>query len=81
MENEKVNILGVLGFVLAVFSLFIAVKSTLGYPVWIVGSVFSIVGLSKESKGFAIAGTIISFLALIAFFALATLLLLDIPKF
>lgn len=80
MEEKEMNILGILGFVLSVFSLFIAVKTTLGYPVWIIGMVFSVVGLSKERKGFAVAGVIISFISLIAFFVLVTFLLVNLPK-
>ena len=33
--------------------------------VWLLGAIFSIVGLFKEPRGFAIAGTVISFIDLI----------------
>ncbi|KGL45643.1 hypothetical protein EP56_03805 [Listeriaceae bacterium FSL A5-0209] len=54
------NSLGTAGFVLALIGLFTGWIPVLGWIVWILGAVFSIIGLFKKPKGLAIAGTIIS---------------------
>ncbi|HLS30357.1 MAG TPA: hypothetical protein VK021_05840 [Flavobacteriaceae bacterium] len=59
------NTMGITGFILALVALFIGWIPILGWMVWVLGLIFSIVGLTKEPKGFAIAGLIISFLGII----------------
>lgn len=58
-EKAK-NGLGVAGFILALIGLFTGWIPVAGWIIWILGAVFSIIGLFKRPKGLAIAGTIIS---------------------
>lgn len=54
------NTLGTAGFILALIGLFTGWIPFLGWAVWILGAVFSIIGIFKTPKGLAIAGTAIS---------------------
>lgn len=63
--QSQSNTMGIAGFILAIVSLFIGWIPFLGWIVWLLGLIFSIVGVTKEPKGFAIAGLIISFLGII----------------
>lgn len=63
--NNNSNGMGIAGFVLALIGLFIGFVPILGWIIWLLGAIFSIVGLFKEPRGFAIAGTVISFIDLI----------------
>ena len=61
----KSNGLGTAGFVLALIGLFLGWVPVLGWICWFLGAIFSVVGLFKAPRGFAIAGTIISFIGII----------------
>jgi hypothetical protein len=65
----KSNALAIAGFVLAIIALFTGGIPVLGWIVWLLGLVFSAVGLSRAKilggRGFAIAGLIISLLGII----------------
>ncbi|MEX0381403.1 hypothetical protein AB3K25_01500 [Leuconostoc sp. MS02] len=65
MVTNKKNGLGLTGFVLAIIALFVGEIPIIGWVVWLLGAVFSVIGLFKMPRGFAIAGTIISFIGLI----------------
>ena len=73
-QRPKPNVFGILGFIFAIIALIIphlipVVLFALfgGWILWLLGFVFSIVGICRRRKGFAIAGLIIS---VIVFFAL-----------
>ena len=57
--------MGIAGFVLALISLFIGYIPIFGWIIWLLGAIFSIVGMFKEPRGFAIAGFVISFIDII----------------
>ena len=59
------NGMGVAGFVLALLGLIFCWVPGLGLIFWLFGLVFSIIGMFKKTKSFAIAGLIISCLYLI----------------
>ncbi len=59
------NPLGIAGFILSILAILLGCVPVLGWILWILGLVFSIIGVTKEPKGFAIAGLIISFIGLI----------------
>lgn len=59
---EKSNSLGIIGFVLSLFSLFIPI---LGIFIGIIAIVFSILQIRKTKTGLAIAGLVISIVAII----------------
>ena len=62
---NKSNGLGTAGFVLALIGLVLGWVPVFGWLFWVLGAIFSIVGLFKEPRGFAIAGTVISFIGII----------------
>ncbi|TPR24474.1 hypothetical protein DY120_04125 [Apilactobacillus micheneri] len=61
VKNVKVsNGIGIAGFVLSIVSVVVSFTSLFSVIFWILGIIFSIIGLFQKPKGFAIAGTIIS---------------------
>ena len=64
-SNNNSNGMGIAGFVLALISLFIGYIPIFGWIIWLLGAIFSIVGMFKEPRGFAIAGFVISFIDII----------------
>ena len=50
---------------LALLALFLGWVPVLGWILWLLGLIFSVVGLFKTPRGFAIAGLVISLLGLI----------------
>lgn len=62
---QETNTMGIAGFVLALISLFVGWIPFFGWIVWLLGLIFSIIGVTKEPRGFAIAGLIISFIGVI----------------
>lgn len=68
VEQKKGNGMGVAGFVLALLGLIFCWVPILDWILWILGLIFSIVGMFKPKKGLAIAGLIISCLYLIVIF-------------
>lgn len=63
--GSKTNGFGITGFVIALIALFFGWIPFVGNILWLLGVVFSGIGLMKPSKGLAIAGMVISFLGLI----------------
>jgi len=65
MENEKMNVMGLVGMILGILAVVISFIPCLGmyamYP-GIVGIIFSALGLKKVKKGIAIAGLVCSVL-------------------
>ncbi|WP_461215276.1 hypothetical protein [Lacticaseibacillus sp. GG6-2] len=64
------NSLGTAGFILALIGIFTSWVPVLGWLVWLIGAILSVVGLFHSPKGMAIAGTIISFFDVIVLVAL-----------
>lgn len=62
--DEK-NGLGLAGFILAIVALFLDWVPFIGWLLWLLGAIFSIIGLFKRPRGFAIAGFVISFFGFI----------------
>ncbi len=61
------NTLGLTGFILSIVAFVLSWIPILGGLLWLVGAILSIIGLFKAPRGFAIAGTIISFLMIFVF--------------
>lgn len=59
------NPLGVAGFVLALIGIFLSWVPVLGWILWVLGGLFSVIGLFKKPKGMAIAGVVLTFFDLI----------------
>lgn len=67
----QMNGLGTAGFVLAVIALFFGVVPILGWSVWGLGLIFSVVGIFKKPRGLSIAGLAISVIGLILIISLS----------
>lgn len=63
--DKKTNGIGTAGFVLALIAIFLGWVPVLGWILWLLGLIFSIVGIFREPKGFAIAGLVISLIGII----------------
>ena len=63
------NGLGTAGFVLALIGVFTSWVPALGWIVWLLGAILSVVGIFRVPRGLAIAGTVLSFIDLILLLA------------
>lgn len=61
----KSNGMGTAGFVLALLGLIFSWVPGLGWILWILGLILSLVGVFRTPRGLAIAGLVLSFLGLI----------------
>lgn len=61
----KRNPMGVAGFVMALLGVFLSWVPILGWLLWALGGLFSVIGLFKKPKGMAIAGVVLTFIDLI----------------
>ncbi len=59
------NPLGVAGFIFALLGVFLSWVPILGWVIWFLGALFSIIGSFKKPKGMAVAGVILTFINLI----------------
>lgn len=64
-KEKETNGIGTAGFVLALVGLFLGWIPFLGWAIWILGLIFSIIGVTKSPKGLSIAGLIISLVGII----------------
>lgn len=64
-QETKSNGIGVAGFVLAIIALFLGWIPVLGWILWILGLILSIVGMTRKPKGLSIAGLVISLIGII----------------
>ena len=64
-EGPKKNGMGTAGFVLALLGLILCWVPVLGWILWLLGLIFSIIGVFRQPRGLAIAGLVISCLGLI----------------
>ena len=73
MVNQK-NSMGVAGFVLALIGLVLFWVPVFNWILWLLGLIFSIIGVTRKPKGLAIAGIAISFVVLIILITKVSLL-------
>ncbi len=66
ITQGKGNGLGTAGFVLALIALFLGWIPVLGWILWLLGVIFSLIGVFRTPRGLSIAGLIISFIGVIA---------------
>jgi ABC-type long-subunit fatty acid transport system fused permease/ATPase subunit len=64
-QTKESNGVGTAGFVLAICALIFGWVPVLGWIIWLLGLILSIVGITRNPKGLAIAGLVISLLGLI----------------
>lgn len=67
-EKES-NGIGTAGFVLALIAIFLGWVPVLGWILWLLGLIFSFVGVFKQPKGLSIAGLVISLIGVILLLA------------
>ena len=65
IQSEKSNGIGTAGFVLALIAVFLGWVPFLGWIIWLLGLIFSAVGLSRQPKGLAIAGLVMSLIGIV----------------
>ncbi|MGG6229730.1 hypothetical protein [Tenacibaculum sp. SDUM215027] len=63
--TAKINGVGIAGFILAVIGLFFGWFPVLGWLIWALGFILSLVGIFKKPRGLAIAGLVISLFSFI----------------
>lgn len=64
-EGKQSNGFGIAGFILALLTLFLGWIPIIGWLLWLLALVFSLVGIFKKPKGLAIAGLVLSVIGLI----------------
>ncbi len=64
-QESKKNGIGTAGFVLALLAFLFCWVPVLDIILWILGAIFSLVGIFRAPRGLAIAGTVISFIGII----------------
>ena len=67
VQSPQKNSLGTAGFVLSLVALLVGWVPVLGWIVWVLGAIFSGIGIFRKPRGLAIAGVCISFFWLIIF--------------
>ncbi len=73
--QKKGNGLGTAGFVLSLIAFILCWVPILDFILWLLGAIFSVIGVFKAPRGLAIAGCIISGILIILFAtALATVI-------
>lgn len=65
VNESRSNGLGVAGFVLSIIAIFLGWVPILGWIIWFLGALFSLLGVFKTPRGLAIAGLVISFIGVI----------------
>lgn len=63
--ENKTNGMGIAGFIIALVSIFLGWIPILGWIMWLLGLIFSIIGVLRTPRGLAIAGIVISVIGLI----------------
>ena len=62
---RKTNAMGIVGFILALLGIFLGWIPLIGWLIWLLGLIFSFIGVFKVPRGLAIAGLIVSLLGLL----------------
>lgn len=72
--EKKGNGMGTAGFVMALLGLIFCWVPILNWILWLLGLIFSVVGMFRPKKGLAIAGLVITFIGVIVLIAFAAAL-------
>lgn len=67
--EKKSNGLGTAGFVLALLGVILCWIPVLNWILWLLGLIFSFIGVFKKPKGLAITGLVLSFISIIVIIA------------
>lgn len=63
--EKQTNGIGTAGFILAIVTLFLGWIPVFGWILWALGLILSAIGMTKNPKGLAIAGLVISLIGII----------------
>jgi hypothetical protein len=63
--SQNSNGLGIAGFICSLLTLFLGWIPVFGWILWVLGLIFSLIGIFKSPKGFAVAGLVISLIGFI----------------
>ena len=63
--EKRSNGIGTTGFVLALIAIFLGWVPILGWIIWLLGLIFSFIGVFKRPKGLSIAGLVISLIGIV----------------
>lgn len=74
------NGMGVAGFVLALLGLILCWVPGLNWILWLLGLIFSCIGLGRHPKGLAIAGLVISLLFIVLYIVLFVVIMVILYK-
>ena len=64
-ERRETNGIGTAGFVISIVAIFLGWIPFVGWIIWLLGLVFSFVGIFRNPKGLSIAGLVISLVGII----------------
>ncbi|MDR2205340.1 MAG: zinc ribbon domain-containing protein [Flavobacteriaceae bacterium] len=64
-EKKATNGIGTAGFIIALCSLVFSWAPGVGFILWLLGFIFSMVGMGRQPKGLATAGFVISLISLV----------------
>lgn len=70
-QQKKGNGLGTAGFVCALIGLILCWVPVVDWILWLLGVIFSFIGVFRAPRGLAIAGLVISFIGIIIIIAVA----------
>ena len=73
-NQDGKNGMAIAGFILSLVAVFSSTLPVARWIVWVLGFIFSIIGLTKKPRGFAVAGLIISLFGLMLILFLAAIL-------
>jgi hypothetical protein len=65
LTTKQTNGIGTAGFILALTAVFLGWIPVLGQILWLLGLIFSSIGVFKQPKGLSIAGLVISLLGFV----------------
>ncbi len=63
--EKQSNGIGPAGFILSLVAIFLGWIPILGWIIWLLGLIFSFIGVFKQPKGLSIAGLVISLVGII----------------
>jgi hypothetical protein len=63
--EKKSNGIGTAGFILSLVAIFLGWIPILGWIIWLLGLIFSFIGVFKQPKGLSIAGLVISLVGIL----------------
>jgi len=70
MSEEKKNSIGLAGFIIALVAFVFSWAPFVNWVLWLLGLIFSLIGVFKHPRGFAIAGLAISLIVVIVIVAI-----------